>query len=77
MKFLALAQLFGWKFHLSAADVESREPTDDEKARTAVRSRAFFLIAFGEKQFMRLDMTDEERKAARDLVEELRRKRKK
>lgn len=56
--------------------MESREPTDDEKARTAVRSRAFFLIAFGEKQFMRLDMTDEERKAARDLVEELRRKRK-
>lgn len=54
---------------------ESGNPTAEQQARTALYSRAFFLIAFGEKEFKRLEMTDEERKAARGLANQYRNRR--
>lgn len=51
---------------------ESGEPTEEQRAQTALYSRAFFLVAFGEKEFKRLDLTDEERKAARALADRYR-----
>lgn len=63
-----------WKQELDEHGAqESGSPTDAQRAQTAMYSRAFFLIAFGEKEFKRLEMTDEERKAARDLAAQYRR----
>jgi hypothetical protein len=52
---------------------ESGEPTTEQRAQSALYSRAFFLIAFGNKEFKRLEMTDEERKSARELADRYRR----
>lgn len=62
--------LNAWQKELeSHAQVESGEPTAAQYAQSALYSRAFFLIAFGEEKFNQLEMSDEERKAARDLAE--------
>jgi RHS repeat-associated protein len=55
---------------------ESMEPTAEQYADSALRSRAFFLIAFGEEKFGQLEMSENERKAVRNLVEETRKKNK-
>jgi hypothetical protein len=62
-----------WKQELDEHNAqEAGEPTAEQQAQTALYSRAFFLIAFGEKEFSRLDLTEEERKAARALADQLR-----
>ena len=47
---------------------ESSEPSPEDYAQSALYSRAFFLIAFGEERFKELEMTGKERKAARELA---------
>ena len=51
---------------------EDRQPTELEAAESQLYSRAFFLVAFGEVHFRRLEMSDEERQRARDLADRYR-----
>lgn len=63
-----------WKQELNEHSAqESGLPTTEQRAQTALYSRAFFLIAFGDKEFKRLEMTDEERKSAREMANRYRR----
>lgn len=51
-------------------DEESRSPNIQEIRATVDRSRAFFLLAFGEKEFNKLVMSDEERERARKIAKD-------
>lgn len=65
-----------WKKELEEhSEQESGRPTDEQRAQTALYSRAFFLVAFGKEKFNQLEMTDEERKAARELADQYRNRR--
>lgn len=53
-------------------DGESRDPTPAERRQSQHYARTFFLVAFGSRQFERLDMSDDERKEAQKFCRELR-----
>ena len=58
-----------WKRELDEHSArENRQPTGEEAAQTMLYSRAFFLNAFGEEEFSKLEMTDGDRRAARELA---------
>ncbi len=64
-----------WKKELEAhSQEESSEPTSEDYAQSALYSRAFFLIAFGEDKFKELEMSDQERRDARKFARDAQKK---